>query len=106
LVTEQRQTNEDFTPVVVSDFSEQDGQLYAWFGAPIVQQGYLHSYALFRLPNNAITKLMANQSNEKAVKTLIVGEDYLSRTMAYSQDDIQNSLQVIAYALEGLTNVG
>ncbi|MGR5267892.1 response regulator [Vibrio astriarenae] len=106
LVTEQRQTNEDFTPVVVSDFSEQDGQLYAWFGAPIVQQGYLHSYALFRLPNNAITKLMANQSNEKAVKTLIVGEDYLSRTMAYSQDDIQNSLQVISYALEGLTNVG
>ncbi|MGR5452367.1 hypothetical protein ACP3V3_22085, partial [Vibrio sp. PNB22_3_1] len=37
---------------------------------------------------------------------LIVGEDYLSRTMAYSQDDIQNSLQVISYALEGLTNVG
>lgn len=106
LVTEQRKTNEDFTPVVVSDFSEQDGKLYAWFGAPIVQQGYLHSYALFRLPNNAITKLMANQSNEKGVKTLIVGEDYLSRTMGYSQDDIQTSLQVISYALEGLTSVG
>ncbi|MDR9828406.1 response regulator [Vibrio sp. FNV 38] len=106
LVTEQRQTNEDFTPVVVSDFSEQDGLIYAWFGAPIVQQGYLHSYAMFRLPNNAISKLMANQSNENGVKTLVVGQDYQSRTIAYTQDDIQTSLETISETLEGLTGVG
>ncbi|EEX95391.1 YwpD [Vibrio orientalis CIP 102891 = ATCC 33934] len=106
LVTEKRKTNEDFTPVVISDFSQEQGKSVAWFGAPIIQQGYLHSYALFRLPNNGITKLIADINNIASMKTLLVGSDHQSRTLAYQQEDIDKSRQVVDLALSGLTNVG
>lgn len=106
LVTEKRKTNEDFTPVVLSDFSQEQGKSVAWFGAPIIQQGYLHSYALFRLPNNGITKLIADTNNIASMKTLLVGSDHQSRTLAYQQEDIDKSRQVVDLALSGLTNVG
>ncbi|MCA2423582.1 hybrid sensor histidine kinase/response regulator, partial [Vibrio alginolyticus] len=60
-VNERRKVNEDYTPVIISDFELEHGRQVAWLGAPIVQQGYLHSYAMFRLPNNGITKLIADK---------------------------------------------
>lgn len=106
LVTEKRKTNEDFTPVLISDFSEEQGKSVAWLGAPIIQQGYLHSYAMFRLPNNGITKLIADTNNIASMKTLLVGPDHRSRTLAYQQTDIDLSQEVVTKALEGKTNVG
>ncbi|MEL7291358.1 MAG: response regulator [Pseudomonadota bacterium] len=105
LVNAKRKTNEDFTPVIISDFSPQDDKSVAWLGAPIIQQGYLHSYALFRLPNNGITKLIADDTDNPR-RTLLVGSDHLSRSLAYQQTDIDKSKTVIDLALSGLTNVG
>ncbi|NMU84613.1 hypothetical protein HKB16_17225, partial [Vibrio parahaemolyticus] len=75
------------------------GKSVAWLGAPIVQQGYLHSYAMFRLPNNGITKLAADANRESSINTLLVGNDHQPRTINTKQDDIKNSLEVIDKAL-------
>ncbi|MEH0742024.1 response regulator [Vibrio cholerae] len=105
-VTERRKTNEDYTPVIISDFSLEQGRMVAWFGAPIVQQGYLHSYAMFRLPNNGITKLIADKSNQVAIKTLLVGQDHRSRTLSYDESEVEKSLEVVNLALSGESAVG
>lgn len=104
-VTEQRKVNEDYTPVIVSDFAEYNGRQYAWMGAPIIQQGYLHSYAMFRLPNNGITKLIADHNQDSAKRTLLVGQDHRSRTLAYQQADVDTSSEVIQLALNGSRSV-
>ncbi|MDC5838386.1 response regulator [Vibrio europaeus] len=106
LVNDKRKTNEDFTPLIISDFSSEQGKPVAWLGAPIIQQGYLHSYAMFRLPNNGITKLVADKSNLVSMKTLLVGSDHQSRTLAYQQEDIDKSRQVVDLALAGASDVG
>lgn len=106
LVTEKRKINEDFTPVLISDFNIEQGKSVAWLGAPIIQQGYLHSYAMFRLPNNGITKLISDTHSVASIKTLLVGNDYHSKTLAYQQEDIQRSQEVIDLALAGATSVG
>ncbi|MCW8332257.1 response regulator [Vibrio paucivorans] len=106
LVTEKRRTNEEFTPVIISDFSESNGKQVAWLGAPIIQQGYLHSYALFRLPNNGITKLIADTNAKSGMRTLLVGKDHITRSMAFKQEDIDKSTEVIDLALQGLSSVG
>ncbi|KYN87296.1 hybrid sensor histidine kinase/response regulator [Vibrio cidicii] len=105
-VTEKRKDNEDYTPVLISDFAEEDGKQVAWLGAPIIQQGYLHSYAMFRLPNNGLTKLVADVNKDAVIHTLLVGSDHLPRTMSTKQDDISRSAEVINKALAGLTSVG
>ncbi|ENO2183759.1 response regulator [Vibrio alginolyticus] len=105
-VTERRKVNEDYTPVIVSDFELEGGKSVAWLGAPIVQQGYLHSYAMFRLPNNGITKLAADANRESSINTLLVGNDHQPRTINTKQDDIKNSLEVIDKALSGAFGVG
>ncbi len=104
-VSEQRKTNEDYTPIIISDFTDENGQPYAWLGAPIVQQGYLHSYAMFRLPNKGITKLIEDKK-DSPMQTLLVGQDHRSRTLSYLQDDIDRSGEVINLALSGKQNVG
>ncbi|MDK9759455.1 hybrid sensor histidine kinase/response regulator, partial [Vibrio sp. D173a] len=105
-VTEKRKTNEDYTPVIVSDFLDENGKQSAWLGAPIVQQGYLHSYAMFRLPINGITKLIADLNKSSNMQTLLVGSDHLPRSLAHSQQAIDLSLEVIDKALAGETAVG
>ena len=75
-------------------------------GAPIVQQGYLHSYAMFRLPNNGITKLIAEINRDSSIDTLLVGSDHKPRTINTKQEDIQNSLEIVDKALAGETEVG
>ncbi|CAM2896775.1 response regulator [Vibrio mytili] len=105
-VNERRKVNEDYTPIIVSDFELENGRQVAWLGAPIVQQGYLHSYAMFRLPNNGITKLIAGKSQESSVNTLLVGSDKRPRTINTKLDDIRNSVEVVDKALAGETSVG
>lgn len=106
LVSEKRKTNEDFTPVVMSDFYFEQGKSVAWLGAPIIQQGYLHSYAMFRLPNNGITKLISDTHNVASTNTLLVGSDYHPITLAYQKEDIERSKEVVDLALSGLTDFG
>ncbi|MHA2725968.1 response regulator [Vibrio campbellii] len=105
-VSARRKVNEDYTPVVVSDFDIENGKQVAWLGAPIVQQGYLHSYAMFRLPNNGITKLIAEINRDSSIDTLLVGSDHKPRTINTKQQDIQNSLEIVDKALAGETEVG
>ncbi|RSD31041.1 response regulator [Vibrio pectenicida] len=104
-VTKERQTNEEYTPVIVSDFKNDNDKQVAWIGAPIIQQGYLHSYAMFRLPNNEITKLISDTKDISEMRTLLVGEDHLSRTLSIQQQDIDNSYQVVEQAFNGQTKV-
>ncbi|WP_045418528.1 response regulator [Vibrio owensii] len=105
-VSARRKVNEDYTPVVVSDFDIENGKQVAWLGAPIVQQGYLHSYAMFRLPNNGITKLIAEINRDSSIETLLVGSDHKPRTINTKQEDIQNSLEIVDKALASDTEVG
>ncbi|WP_394247699.1 ATP-binding protein [Vibrio profundi] len=105
-VTEKRKSNEDYTPVIVSDFSFENGKQTAWLGAPIIQQGYLHSYAMFRLPINGITKLIADINKSSNLQTLLVGSDYSPRNLAHDQEAINLSLEVVDKALNGQTDVG
>ncbi|EMR38018.1 response regulator, partial [Vibrio harveyi] len=105
-VSARRKVNEDYTPVVVSDFDIENGKQVAWLGAPIVQQGYLHSYAMFRLPNNGITKLIAEINRDSSIETLLVGSDHKPRTINTKQEEIQNSLEIVDKALAGDTEVG
>ncbi|MGL6258411.1 response regulator [Vibrio sp. WXL210] len=105
-VSEAQHVNKDATPIVLSDFSQQDGATYAWFGAPIIQQGYLHSYALFRLPNQALSELIAPHNQDEKVTTLLVGHDYQSRVITLESRDIELSREVIEHALLGDKQVG
>lgn len=105
-VTRERQTNDEYTPILVSDFKTEGNKQVAWLGAPIIQQGYLHSYAMFRLPNNGITKLISDQKDADEMRTLLVGQDNLPKTLAIQQQDIDNSYQVVEQALSGKTSVG
>ncbi|WP_260259866.1 hybrid sensor histidine kinase/response regulator [Vibrio intestinalis] len=105
-VTATRKTNEEYTPVIFSDFEMQQGKYVAWLGAPIIQQGHLHSYAMFRLPNNSLTKLIADNNQTWDIKTLLVGADYKLRTLAYEQQDVDNSRTIIERAFTSASEVG
>ncbi|MCL9773412.1 response regulator [Vibrio methylphosphonaticus] len=104
-VTRKHKDNEEYTPVIISDFSSQGEQQYAWLGAPIIQQGYLHSYALFRLPIKGITKLL-NSGSAADISLLLVGNDGKAKMMGLSEESITQSKQVIQKALSGETQVG
>ncbi|MEF1340258.1 HAMP domain-containing protein, partial [Vibrio rotiferianus] len=104
-VSARRKVNEDYTPVVISDFDVENGKQVAWLGAPIIQQGYLHSYAMFRLPSNGITKLIAEINRDTPIETLLVGSDHKPRTINTKSNEINNSLIVVDKALQGETSV-
>ncbi len=97
--------NKDYTPVIMSDFAIENGQLYAWFASPIIQQGYLHSYALLRLPITRITRIVNDLDKTSSASILLVGSDYSPRAQGISQKEINNSRQVIDDALNNQTVV-
>ncbi|OLQ92767.1 hybrid sensor histidine kinase/response regulator [Vibrio ponticus] len=105
-VNKKRKDNQDYTPVVFSDFMQEGDKSFAWIGAPIIQQGYLHSYAMFRLPNNSLTKLIADNNNVWSIKTLLVGQDNKLRTLSYQQQDVDSSQSIINTAFEKPAMVG
>jgi two-component system sensor histidine kinase ChiS len=104
-VKQKRKQNEEYTPVIISDFAKSDDGQYAWLGAPIIQQGYLHSYALFRLPNKGITKLMSD-SSAIDMDVLLVGENHIPKTLGTESSLVTRSLAAIDLALSGHKNVG
>lgn len=105
-VSRNQKNNPDYTPVVFSDFMSENGKSYAWIGAPIIQQGYLHSYAMFRLPNNSLTRLIADNNGLWSMKTLLVGTDNKLRTLSYQQQDVDNNQSIIDTAFKQTSAVG
>lgn len=104
--TQQTKGKLDPTPkVIISDFSAEDTDApVAWLGAPIIQQGYLHSYAIFRLPNHALTRLMAPRETN-AIETHLVGDDGKTRAHSTSNSQLVNNTPAIEKALAGETGV-
>ena len=77
-------------PVVYSDFDLNASQPHAWFAAPIVQQGYLHSYALFRLPKEGIDSLLNNMHSPEMEALLLNQQRQVvssNLSIPYDQDD-------------------
>ncbi|KXF79617.1 response regulator [Enterovibrio coralii] len=107
-LTNASSSDTDSTPVAFTDFTQSsDGKLYAWFAAPVKQQGYLHSYVLFKLPNTALANMLNDTPREKGfISSLLVGEDLLPRNAQDKQpiSPIDNS--AVEAALSGLTEVG
>ncbi|USD64795.1 response regulator [Vibrio sp. SCSIO 43136] len=88
----------DVLPTIVSDFALEDDQSVAWFAAPIVQQGYLHSYAMMRLPATRLLNLFNDTLNTDMV-TLLVGQDLTPRLLTNSQQQVDDSLAIVKAAL-------
>ncbi|PWI32085.1 hybrid sensor histidine kinase/response regulator [Vibrio albus] len=102
---------EEFIPIVMSDFatsdsSENSGKSYAWFGSPIIQHGYLHSYALLRLPIAGVSRIVTDIRDKTEIKTLLVGNDMRPRSLGVSPEQITTSQTVVQKALSGDSNVG
>lgn len=96
---------ENETPVIMSDFSpDGSGKRFAWLAAPIIQQGYLHSYALLRLPMTGLSSIVVEQDDNATTKTLLVGSDYKARTEKISEQEITDSSEIIQLALMGESN--
>lgn len=86
-------------PVYISDFTKTDGISHAWFAAPIIQQDYLHSYALLRLPLNGISKLIKNDTS--AVYTLLAGPDLSRRSLNIKPEIIELHSEILKQGLTG-----
>ncbi|AJR09910.1 sensory box sensor histidine kinase/response regulator [Photobacterium gaetbulicola Gung47] len=107
--TERSEGETDQVPVTFTDFSQSQGEadLAAWFAAPIIQQGYLHSYVFFKLSNQSIRDFLSDTGNNSySVQTLLVGQDHRSRLPTSSNDPASFSSSSINRALEGDSGVG
>ncbi|WP_153447734.1 response regulator [Vibrio algicola] len=96
-----RKNNEDYTPVIFSDFNKDKSKQTLWLGAPIIQQGYLHSYAMFKLPNTALSNMINAHSKKESLTKLLVGQHKHSKVLDLSQKSIDASSLVIDKALAG-----
>ncbi|MDO6704839.1 response regulator [Photobacterium sp. 1_MG-2023] len=96
-------------PVAFTDFAAEhtdDGET-AWFAAPVIQHGYLHSYAFFQLNNQAIASVMINsREGSQSVRTLLVGPDHSLRLPKENDLPMQLSSESIDAALAGQAGVG
>lgn len=100
-----KQDDENATPVVMSDFSfDASGKLHAWLAAPIIQQGYLHSYVLMRLPIDGINEIISSPNDTATATTLLVGSDYTPRSLGLSNQKIEESKPIIQLALDDRSN--
>ncbi len=95
----------DEIPTAYSDFTLEGNEHVAWIAAPILQQGYLHSYAILRLPSKRLLKLFKDNSESNSIKTLLVGEDNQPRLLNLSHDDVVASQKIVDIALKGQTAV-
>ncbi|KPA53065.1 histidine kinase [Photobacterium leiognathi subsp. mandapamensis] len=107
--TKLSQKQPDQVPVTFTDFSQtaNHGDTTAWFAAPIIQQGYLHSYVFMELSNKAISELIQDLGNNaNYVQTLLIGQDHKLRFSA--EADLPKTLQSesISQALAGKSGVG
>ncbi|MGJ7096865.1 response regulator [Vibrio hannami] len=90
-------------PVEISDFAQEGDNLYAWLAAPIMQQGFLHSYALLRLPIDGVSKLI--EDNNTSAQILLVGPDMTPRSLNLTQEVIDSNASILKSAVDGLTEV-
>ncbi|PSW19053.1 hybrid sensor histidine kinase/response regulator [Photobacterium sanctipauli] len=107
--TKQSMAEPEQVPVVFTDFGPEQGydQLSAWFAAPIIQQGYLHSYVFFKLSNQSIREFLSDTSNSSHyVQTLLVGQDHHSRLPTSADAPETLTSDSINRALEGNSGVG
>ncbi|GAD78480.1 hypothetical protein VEZ01S_02_00610 [Vibrio ezurae NBRC 102218] len=95
--------------VLMSDFAKDTHSInettkeVAWFAAPIVQQGYLHSYAFFRLPLASLTHLIDNTDADYP-HLLLVDESH--KLLAQTTDNnAEKSSYIINKALQGIHQV-
>ncbi|MGF1713805.1 response regulator [Photobacterium chitinilyticum] len=107
--TQQQQGEPEQVPVAFTDFTatSSGNENAAWFAAPIIQQGYLHSYVFFKLGNQSISDFIADtSSNSNHVQTLLVGSDHQSRLP--NGDTLPQNLSSpsIEEALNGQSGVG
>ena len=103
----QKQRNTEQFPILFSDFSQQEDENIAWFASPIIQQGYLHSYVMFKLPNTGLTQQLQDKLDESSnISTLLVGKDLASRISSTSEQEINQNLDIIKKTLSGFTEVG
>ncbi|HIF9294556.1 TPA: response regulator [Photobacterium damselae] len=106
---QQLKQDQEVVPVAFADFNlggnNQSEQ--AWFAAPIIQQGYLHSYVFFQLDINKIATLLADKpQNGQTVQTLLVGQDHHMRLPNSGDLPQQLISPAINQALAGKTGVG
>ncbi|SMY37260.1 Sensor histidine kinase TmoS [Photobacterium malacitanum] len=104
--TEQTQHSPEQVPVVFTDFSSNshNNDTTAWFAAPIIQQGYLHSYVFMELSNKKVTELI--KDNTKYIQTLLVGSDHQLRFESNAKLPSQLQSQSIDQALAGQSGIG
>ena len=104
--TQQTPNNPELVPVVFTDFSTNNlnNDTTAWFAAPIIQQGYLHSYVFMELSNQKITELI--QDNTNHIQTLLVGSDHQLRFETLTPLPTQLQSQSIDQALAGKSGIG
>ncbi|MGF1727722.1 response regulator [Photobacterium nomapromontoriensis] len=107
--TKLTQEEPDQVPVVFTDFSPAPDQnhLSAWFAAPIIQQGYLHSYVFFKLGNQSIASLLNDPGNGgHSVQTLLIDQEHYSLLPMASGVSTTYSSNSINQALAGDSGVG
>ncbi|WP_413112690.1 response regulator [Thaumasiovibrio sp. DFM-14] len=97
---------------VFQDFSDNNnaGQNVAWLAAPIIQQGYLHSYLLFKLPTTGVESLVAERPEEQSsITTTVLGlhgelrQSNPLNTLFKSEPDILNALLQQKESVEKIT---
>ena len=93
-------------PVYFSDFDNisHHQASESWFAAPIKENGYLHSFAIFKLSNAPLTKML-KESNEHEIKTLITNDDAISRLTPDQGDKLSISNISILEGIKGFTSV-
>ncbi|WP_238029004.1 MULTISPECIES: response regulator [unclassified Photobacterium] len=107
--TKQSQAKPDQVPVTFTDFSQtaNTSDTTAWFAAPIIQQGYLHSYVFMELSNKAISELIQDLGNNaNYVQTLLIGQDHKLRFSAETGVPTTLKSESISEALAGKSGVG
>ncbi|MGF1764164.1 response regulator [Aliivibrio kagoshimensis] len=101
------QSDKDNVPVIFSGFNQVSDHQVAWFAAPIIQQGFLHSYVIFELSNKKLTQLIEQTSDlNSGISYLLVGQDFQSKINNVSDSDIELSSTIIINALKGDSAVG
>jgi two-component system sensor histidine kinase ChiS len=100
----QHQHKPNYTPVFYSDFNMEESRRVAWVAAPIIKQGYLHSYAMFRVPSSVLSDIIQNSATPD-ISAILVGEDLNSRTLSTSEIKGSDSEFVINKALAGYRSV-
>ncbi|MDO6580330.1 response regulator [Photobacterium sp. 2_MG-2023] len=96
-------------PIAFTDFAAdgENREATAWFAAPIIQHGYLHSYAFFKLSNRTIADVMSSSSEaNQYVQTLLIGQDHNLRLPNDGDLPAELASAGIDHALAGQAGVG